>query len=154
VAGAGQKNFGIGGTILGTTGGNDLLITATTNLHHFWDAITVTGAMRLEKIKGKSIEDFAKAIVEHPPADFKMSGEPDTWPVKWATESLTLASDALTEPEFEDATRKPGERGDTCTAPITIDQDYRRSASATAFKQLSKAGFRLSELLVAIFEGH
>ena len=61
--------------------------------------------------------------------------------------------DALTDPEFDEAKQKITERGVTCTAPISIDKDYKTAANKTALQQLGKAGFRLAALLVAIFEG-
>jgi hypothetical protein len=149
-----DPNFGIGTSVLGTTGGNDLMYTEKQNLHHFWDAVAVTGAARLRGIKGKVVAvAFAKAIVARPPASWETPGELDSWPAKWATESLLLADEALTEPEFDDASRKTTERGTTCTASVSIDQDYRKQASNVALVQLGKAGFRLNALLVSIFEG-
>ena len=158
VAGAGLKKFGIGSTFLGTTGGNDLMYTATQSLHHFWDSNAVTGAAaimeRTLKTKEKlDPEQLADGIVDHPPSGWETSGDPDTWPAQWATELLVLSTDALTEPDFEDASRKTSERGTTCTASVAIDKDYKNYAYKTALDQLGKAGFRLDALLVKIFEG-
>jgi hypothetical protein len=155
VVGAGRTNFGIDGIVLGTTGGNDLMTTATQNLHHFWDSTAVNGAARIVKSQVKASDAFAAAIIMNPPAGRDTPGQPDTWPERWATESLVLATDALSgpEPEFDDATQKVTDRGTTCTAPVSIDKDYKTSANQIALQQLGKAGFRLNALLVAIFEG-
>jgi hypothetical protein len=147
--------FGIGRSVLGTTGGNDLMISASQNLHHYWDANAVTGAAHLAGLKGKvDPAAFAEAIVNNPPTGWQTAGLPDTWAVQWANESLALAAEALTRPEFDEASEKSSDKEDTCTASVSIDQEYKTWANQVALDQLGKAGFRLSALLVWIFEGH
>ena len=42
---------------MATTGGNDFHM-GSKNLHAYWDNFAVVGAMRLKKIKGKSVHGF------------------------------------------------------------------------------------------------
>jgi hypothetical protein len=159
VGGANLKNFGIGGKFLGTTGGNDLMYTASENLHHFWDSVAVTGAEGILKRKlhltgHLTPQEVAQAIVNDPPAQWDTAGDPATWPEKWATQSLVLSQDALTEPVFDQASVKTDEHGTTCTARVSIDQEYRDDANKKALAQLGRAGFRLNALLVKIFGGN
>jgi hypothetical protein len=155
VAGAGLKNFGVGGRFVGTTGGNDLLLSASeeNNLHHFWDDTAVAGAMTLNHIRNKSIEDFAQSIVAHPPTGWQTTDDIDTWPTAWATQSLGLAGDDYTEADVGEASPKQSHTGTTCTASVSLDGDYKKKAKQVALDQLGRAGFRLNALLVKIFEG-
>jgi len=155
VVGAGLPKFGIGGIVLGTTGGNDLMITQSEELHGFWDDTAVTLAARLKNLKGKvDPKTFAQKIVSQPPNNFQTSGNPEGWATQWATESLLLATDALNEPVFGQASVKHNHKGpNTCTAPVSIDDDYKKMAGKTALDQLGKAGFRLAALLTRIFGG-
>jgi len=152
VAGAGQPDFGIGTTVVSTAGGNDLKISKSKSLHSYWDSDTVKGAMRLLDIRNKSIEDFARAIISSRPTAWKMTGNPDTWPTQWATEAMPLAKAALTRVHIGEGAPANGGHG-KCTWPIAIDRAYTQWANQQALAQLGKAGFRLAELLQAIFEG-
>ena len=153
VAGAGQRNFGIGGSIFDTTGGNDLMINDTKSLHSYWDSSTVTGAMRLRHIRNKAVSEFAANIVAHPPTGWETNGDVEDWSTIWATEVMPAATDALDELDIGDASQKVGQKGTTCTAAISFDRNYTDTANKVALTQLGKAGFRLAALLIAIFEG-
>jgi hypothetical protein len=156
VVGAGLPKFGIGGIVLGTTGGNDLMITHSEELHGFWDDTAVAKAARLKNLKGPKVDPkaFAQKIVSEPPSGWQTSGDPEGWATQWASESLLLATEALSEPVFGQASVKHNHKGpDTCTAPVSIDDDYKKSAGKTALDQLGKGGFRLAALLSWIFGG-
>jgi S1/P1 Nuclease len=148
VAGDRLPEFGIGSTIASTRGGNDLKISSSRNLHAYWDGGTVKGAMRLVGVRDGSIEGFATAIVGAPPQAWRPTGDPETWPTQWATESLLLARSALTQIEIA-----PGsvEAGGKCSWPITLQRDYTNWSNRQSLTQLGKAGFRLAELLRVVF---
>jgi len=148
VAGDRLPEFGIGSTIAATRGGNDLKISKSRNLHAYWDGGTVKGAMRLVGVRDGSIEGFAKVIVGAPPQAWRPTGDPETWPTQWATESLLLARSALTQVEIG-----PGsvEAGGKCSWPITLQRDYTNWSNRQALTQLGKAGFRLAEVLRVVF---
>jgi len=150
VAGARLPSFGIDTTIASTKGGNELKISSSRNLHAYWDGGTVTGAMRLVGVRDKSIEGFAKVIVGAPPQGWRPTGDPDTWPTQWATESLLVARSALTQVEIGPGT--PAEAG-KCSWPVTLQRDYANWSNRQTLTQLGKAGFRLAELLRVVFMG-
>jgi len=148
VAGARLPGFGIDSTIASTKGGNELKISSSRNLHAYWDGGTVKGAMRLVGVRDQSIEGFAKVIVGAPPQAWRPTGDPETWPTQWATESLLLARSALTQIEIA-----PGsvEAGGKCSWPITLQRDYTNWSNRQTLTQLGKAGFRLAEVLRVVF---
>ena len=152
VVGAGQPNFGIGSTVASTSGGNDLKIGKSKNLHSYWDSGTVTGAMRLVGVRNKSVDDFAWAIMSNPPRGWQTSGEPETWSTQWATEIMPLAKDSLTHVQIGEGAFGNGGRGLKCAWPVTLERSYTQWANQQALKQLSKAGFRLADLLQAAFD--
>jgi S1/P1 Nuclease len=153
VVGAGQPDFGIGTIVASTTGGNDLKIGKSKNLHSYWDGGTVTGAMRLVDVRNKSIDEFAWAIMSNPPSGWQTSGDPQTWSTQWATEVLPLANKALKRVEIGEGVPINGGRGLKCTWPVALDRGYTQWANQQALNQLGKAGFRLAALLRAVFEG-
>jgi hypothetical protein len=65
---------------------------------------------------------------------------------------MPLANSALSRIEIGDATHaEVEERGPKCTWPVTLSRDYTSSANKQALTQLSKAGFRPSALVWAVF---
>jgi hypothetical protein len=156
VVGAGKPDFGIGTTVVSTNGGNDLKMPNGKSFHvTYWDEGTVVGAMRLAGVKKKSIEEFANFIVAHPPEGWQTQGDPETWPVQWATEVLPLANAALTKADIGDgAPAGNEERGLQCAWPVTISKDYATWANKQALDQLGKAGFRLAALVRALMHGN
>ena len=148
IAGASLPEFGIDSTIASTKGGNELKVSKSRNLHAYWDGGTVKGAMRLAGVRDGSIEGFAQMIVGTPPQAWRPTGDPETWPTQWATESLLLARSALTQVEIG-----PGAVEDSgkCSWPITLQRDYTNWSNRQTLTQLGKAGFRLGEALRVIF---
>jgi S1/P1 Nuclease len=149
VVAAGQPDFGIGTSIIPTTGGNDLKF-GSKNLHSYWDADAVIGAARLLGIH-KKLENFAEgaatAILSNPPTAWVTAGNPDTWPAQWATETLPLAKDAYSRVTIGQAVSVGGR----CNWPVSLDRAYTDWANKQVVSQLGKAGFRLAALLRAIF---
>ena len=97
-------DFGIGSMAISTHGGNDLKMPNGESFHvRDPDEGTVRGAMRLRD--SKTITAFAQAIINRPPVGWETTGDPETWPEQWATESLPIAESALTDIEFSDATK-------------------------------------------------
>ena len=151
VAGARLPEFGIGSTIASTHGGNDLKISSSRNLHAYWDGGTVKGAMRLAGVRDLSIEGFGKVLVGAPPQAWRPSGDPETWPTQWATESLSLARSAHAQVEIGPGTLVSADGAPKCTWPITLLRDYTSWSNRQALTQLGKAGFRLAEVLRVVF---
>ncbi|HWN51977.1 MAG TPA: S1/P1 nuclease [Xanthobacteraceae bacterium] len=153
VVGAGKPDFGIGTTVVATTGGNDFHIGSSKNLHAYWDDSAVIGAMRLKGITDKSAQNFAQAIVNAPPRSWRTAGDVDAWSAQWASEVLPIADQAIADAEIGEVTsHTESNAGLKCTWSATVDRNYSKWANQQALTQLGKAGFRLAALLQAIFE--
>jgi len=153
VVGAGLQNFGIGMSVSETTGGNDLM-KGSNNLHHYWDDNAVDKAMKRVGFTATATTKFVKYVVKHPPANWKTSGDPETWSSKWATEIMPLGRFAYEGVRLGQA-KHPDEPHPTrlkCTAKLTFEPNYETDSAKVALRQLGKAGFRLAALLTAIFE--
>jgi S1/P1 nuclease len=153
VVGAGLPNFGIGTSVAETTGGNDLM-KGSNNLHHYWDDNAVDKAMKRVGFTATATTKFVKYVVKHPPANWKTSGDPETWSSKWATEIMPLGRFAYEGVRLGQA-KHPDEPHPTrlkCTAKLTFEPNYETDSAKVALRQLGKAGFRLAALLTAIFE--
>jgi hypothetical protein len=131
-----------------TQGGNFLMRTASDDLHSFWDTDAVKRAMRQ---KGAKTPAALVTILARSP-NAPTPGDPGTWPVTWANESLALAAQAFVPLKLGPRTLVT-ERGHTHLEwPITaIPADYRDYAGTSATAQMTKAGHRLAELLIAIW---
>ena len=152
VVGAGLPNFGIGTSVAETTGGNDLM-KGSNNLHHYWDDNAVDKAMKRVGFTATATTKFVKYVVKHPPANWKTSGDPETWSSKWATEIMPLGRFAYEGVRLGQA-KHPDEPHPTrlkCTAKLTFEPNYETDSAKVALRQLGKAGFRLAALLTAIF---
>ena len=99
-------------------------------------------------VRDGSIEGFAKVIVDTPPQAWRPTGDPETWPTQWATESLLLARSALTQVEIGAGSV---EASGKCSWPITLQRDYTNWSNRQTLAQLGKAGFRLAETLRVVF---
>jgi hypothetical protein len=111
--------------------------------------------MRLAGVKKKSVEDFAHYIVDHPPAGWQTTGDPETWPAQWATEIMPLANAALSRIDIGEGEQVGSQdRGPKCTWPVTLGRDYSTWANQQALAQLGKAGFRLAALLKLVLGNH
>lgn len=132
-----------------TLGGNLLLYGPEDrfNLHGYWDAHAVNISVRQENPAAYAARLF-KAPVR---PEWRTVGNVDTWPARWATESLLLAKDAYREIRLlaylgpDEAKRTPHRW--RIEQPRTYDDLARRIAPA----QLQAAGLRLAATLQAIW---
>jgi hypothetical protein len=102
-------------------------------------------------------QGFADKLAAAPPADWKPSGTPDTWAESWFAEVMALANDAydrVTVANDKTQTRRPDFPSATVTCGWTaaLDDTYDLWAATKVRMQLHKAGYRLAELLHAIFK--
>jgi hypothetical protein len=159
LAGAGLPDFGIGSSIVGTTGGNLILLAdpppavpPADNLHFYWDGAAVFQAMRAANLANDE-QSFARLLAAAPPAGiagWDIAGPPETWAAQWATEVLPLAAEAHDRLTIRKG-RKPAPFTGGCTWETALDPGYQDFASQRARDQVAKAGFRLAALLEAIF---
>ena len=148
--GAGLPNFGIGTEFAESTGGNDFKISASRNLHSYWDDDIVHANMRLKGIPKTEIRQFAQALMKTPPTNWELDGDPADWPQKWASEILPLANAALTRVDYGTATETHDGQRIKCTWPVTLQVGYAKWADVEGLKQLTKAGYRLAALIRAV----
>jgi hypothetical protein len=139
-------------------GGNWLCV-GSTGLHSLWDTHYVQQAMKHVGVTDD--EAFAKNLSASGSVNGN-SGNPITWPKLWATESLLLANDELSDVRVTNK-RHQGPKG-SCSPPNTVAQSagnmwtvvlppgYADHASQTVVpEQLHKAGVRLANVLKAIW---
>ena len=137
------------GVIKATIGDNSL-VHGSRPLHSYWDTDVVKTSMHRAGVT--SIDDFAQAMLTKHKAPAATAGDPRTWPEKWANESLALAkkvhdSVSITD-EFE-----VQDRDHTPHLAWHIDwgPNYAKIASTEGEKAFVKAGYRLAQLLQAIW---
>jgi hypothetical protein len=134
----------------GDNGGNCFRLTTRTSLHGYWDTQTVKAAR-----DHAGTEDFSTWLVasQPPQPDWKASGPLVTWPEQWASDTLLLSPRC-----FEGITLGPrflvptDEKHDAHFEwKVTLDREYADKSRDIVERQLSKAGYRLAELLKAIW---
>jgi hypothetical protein len=127
-------------------GGNNLLIAneVSDNLHSFWDTDLVDAA-----IGNQSLADFSNSLIIQAPPDWNATGNASTWAAQWAGDTLHISS-----VNAYDDTIKP-------TKEVIIDDrtkyltdkgpNYKNNNIPVVKLQLAKGGYRLAQLLRAIF---
>ena len=118
------------------------------NLHSYWDSHIVNLAMRND-----DVERYAARLVAEVPAaaDWKDSGDPDTWPERWLNDSLLLGKEAYQGIRLttylgpDDAGRTPHRW--RIEQPAGYDDRSRASIRI----QLAKGGYRLAAILKAVW---
>ena len=117
-----------------TRGGNQIIVTETqTKLHRTWDDIPAS--LAADDVDAKWLAD-AKAVARTP-------GPVTRWSTAWASETLKQARQAFAGVQF-------GAKADQVWS-ATLPPGYSKSMSAVKRTQLTKAGARLAQLLVAIW---
>jgi hypothetical protein len=133
-----------------TSGGNALVYGPQDrfNLHSYWDTHIVNLAMRNEDVPAFA----ARLIADVPPAPaWKDPGDPDSWPERWANESLVNARDAMRDIRLT-LYLGPDESGRTPHRwRIEQPQGYDDRSRPVVRTQLAKGGYRLAALLRAIW---
>ncbi|MES2922324.1 MAG: S1/P1 nuclease [Verrucomicrobiota bacterium] len=119
-------------------------------LHGYWDTQTVKSAR-----DHLGVEDFPGALVKSFPRkpEWDATGPVGTWPVQWATDTLSLAKSC-----FEDITPrdrflvpKDEKHEEHFEWVITLPPAYEQKSRDIVELELSKAGYRLAALLKAIW---
>ncbi len=122
----------------------------TKPFHSYWDTTTVDYAFR--RIKTKTPKQFADAAIASTPQVGKNTGEPVTWPYQWADDALAaskIAHEGVVPGKLVPQVSKKGETYYTFT--LEVPQNYPVPSSALAKTQLIKGGYKLAEVLQAIF---
>lgn len=120
------------------------------NFHAYWDGTTVKYAMR--RIGARTPQQFAQRVLAAKPEIVGNSGDPVTWPVQWADDTLRIAAGAYAGVTVGAMTEKTSSKGDQYKVwAITMPDDYPVPSSQLAKEQLTKGGVRLAMLLETIW---
>lgn len=122
----------------------------TKPFHAYWDGTVVDYAFR--RIRAKTPGQFARAVIDGKPAVARSTGDPVTWPYQWADDTLAAAKTAFAGVQVGRIVPQVGKKGETYyTWRLEVPDDYPVPSSALAKTQLIKGGYRLAELLQAIW---
>lgn len=117
------------------------------NLHSYWDSHAVN--MTIEK---ETAAQYAQRLfAEGPKAQWKPSGDVDGWPALWATEGITHAKEThrgvrLVQDLGPDQAKRNPHRW-----LVEQPADYDARARVLTKQQLAAGGYRLAEVLKAIW---
>lgn len=143
-----------GGTYHDDWGGNGLLL-GPSNLHSYWDQTFVQKAMQ-RATGGLNSQIYGAWLQKNlPPQEaWRGKGEPETWPIQWADESLALSREAheglRLGVRHERPARRAGEEARS-TWDVQLPTGYDQRAIEIIHPQLAKAGWRMAQLLRAIW---
>jgi hypothetical protein len=122
----------------------------TKPFHSYWDSTSVDYAFR--RIRTKTPEKFAQAIIDSNPDVAKNSGDVASWPYQWADDALVVSKQAYAGVTVGKLTPQVSKKGETYyTWTLEVPQDYPVPSSAIAKTQLTKGGYHLAQLLQAIW---
>mgnify|MGYP001306965751 FL=1 len=138
------------GAVEATSSGNRLLIDGGRSLHAYWDSTVVRYAMR--RATTDSVASYVDGLIAKYPIHEEMNGDPTTWPLRWAEDSLQLAKQAHAGLTVQKRRRVTNSKyGDQWVWSVTLPSKYDQHASTAAEQALVRAGNRLARLLRAIW---
>lgn len=120
----------------------------TLSLHGFWDGDAVETAMG-----DRSPLSYARALITFVPVQpsWRAGGDANLWPEQWANDSLNAARAAYAGIRINGRHNPPPGDHRATQWGVSLPANYVRTAADTTRTQLAKAGFRLAELLKAIW---
>jgi hypothetical protein len=122
----------------------------TKPFHSYWDSTTVDYAFR--RIRTKTPEQFAQAVIAGKPSVARNAGDPATWPYQWADDTLAVSKTAFAGVTAGAIVPQVDKKGETYyTWSLEVPGDYPVPSSALAKTQIIKGGYRLAALLKAIW---
>ena len=136
------------GKVAGTEGANWLML-GSHNLHSVWDTDLVHRAMRREHVT--TPQEFADALLVKGYPKPSDHGSPDTWPKKWADESVKLAKTELESVTPEERTEVEDKNGSHSVWSISLPRTYMPKGTIQFEKQLYLAGYRMAEVLKTVW---
>ncbi len=131
-------------------GANFFKLNKSISLHGYWD----TTAVKLAKDMAHG-ENFAQFLIEKnpPKLEWKTKGLIASWPEKWVNDTLQLSEQCYAGIKLSDRHTVPGDE----THPahdewkVTLPPGYDQRAANIVELELAKAGYRLAEVLKAIW---
>ena len=135
-------------------GGNALMM-GPANLHYFWDVLAVQRAMQ-QATGGANANTYADWIAAHFPVQrsWDATGQPETWPAQWATSILPLCREMRAGLKLGMRVEVPNPRPPPPFRnewTVELPPGYERRAAEVVSPQLAQAGYRLSQVLQAIW---
>ena len=122
----------------------------TKPFHSYWDSTTVDYAFR--RVQTKTPGQFAQFAIDSKPAIKANSGDPATWPYQWADDSLVVSKFAYADVVPGKITPQVSKKGETYyTFSLEVPANYPVPSSQIAKEQLIKGGYKLAEVLKAIY---
>ncbi len=122
----------------------------TKPFHSYWDSTTVDYAFR--RVQTKTPEQFAQFAINSKPAIKANSGDPATWPYQWADDALVVSKFAYADVVPGKITPQTSKKGETYyTFSLEVPANYPVPSSQIAKEQLIKGGYKLAEVLKAIY---
>jgi len=122
----------------------------TKPFHSYWDSTTVDYAFR--RVQTKTPGQFAQFAIDSKPAIKANSGDPVTWPYQWADDALVVSKFAYADVVPGKITPQTSKKGDTYyTFALEVPANYPVPSSQIAKEQLIKGGYKLAEVLKAIY---
>jgi len=122
----------------------------TKPFHSYWDSTTVDYAFR--RIRTKTPDQFAEAAIAGKPLIQANTGELATWPYQWADDSLVASKTAYGDVVTGKLVPQTSKKGDTYyTFTLEVPDNYPVPSSQLAKEQLIKGGYKLAEVLKAIY---
>jgi hypothetical protein len=124
------------------------------NPHNFtnsyWDSTTVDYAFR--RIQTRTPGQFADAAIAGKPAIKANSGDLVTWPYQWADDALVVSKEAYKDVVPGKLVPQVSKKGETYyTFTLEVPANYPVPSSQIAKEQLIKGGYKLAEVLKAIY---
>ena len=122
-------------------GGNSINFHST-NLHSYWDSVTVTKAM---SAAGQTTpRAFAQTFITTPPPGWQTSSYISGWPTKWANEVLPIATEAHGKLTFHANAKSWGAKSSDLPG-------YDKWAREQVSLELGRAGYRLAAILKKVW---
>lgn len=122
----------------------------TKPFHSYWDSTTVDYAFR--RIRTRTPDQFADAAIAGKPAIQANTGDLATWPYQWADDSLVASKLAYNDVVPGKLVPQTSKKGDVYyTFTLEVPDNYPVPSSQVAKEQLIKGGYKLAEVLKAIY---
>jgi hypothetical protein len=122
----------------------------TKPFHSYWDTTVVDYAMR--RLSARTPAQYAQMMIDAKPMVSKNTGNPASWPLQWANDSLLVSKVAYAHVTPGAKTAQKSRKGETYyTFGIDVPDNYPVPSSELARTQLTKGGYHLASLLRAIW---
>jgi hypothetical protein len=138
-----------GSDFAGTQGDNFFQITSKKNLHAYWDGDLVKASM--STVNANTPAKYATYLRTHFTAPAVTDGDVVTWPRQWANDTLIAAKSAHKNVTLDTREEAQDKGKEHYVWHVKYPTTYPGKERLVAQTQVHKAGYRLAQLLVAIW---